>query len=81
MLNKTVTMWGAAVLSTALLAGCGGGGDDGGPLAPKPDIGTSIGALADFMQSLIADTSETSEPVDTNALVLVVDDSAGPTPL
>ncbi len=81
MLNKTTTMWGAAVVSTALLAGCGGGGGDSAPVPPKPDIGTSVGALVDFMQLLIAGTSETSEPIDTDTLVLVVDDSAEPAPL
>ena len=48
---------------------------------PKPDIGTSVGALVAFMQLLIAGTSETSEPIDTDTLVLVVDDSAEPAPL
>lgn len=81
MLNKTVMTWGAVVVATALLAGCGGGGGDGASAPPKPDIGTSVGALVGFMQSLIAGTSETSEPIDTDSLVLVVDDSAEPAPL
>ncbi len=80
MLKRSVTGWRVAVLSTALLVGCGGGGDDAA-VPPKPDIATSVGALVDFIGSLIAGTSETSEPIDTNPLVLVVDDSAEPAPL
>ncbi len=83
MLNKTTSMLGAAVVSAALLTGCGGGGGDGGgdPVAPKPDTSTSVGALVEFFQSLIAGTNDTSEPIDINALVLVVDDSAEPASL
>ena len=80
MLNKTATMWGAAVLSTAMLVGCGGGDDDEA-VAPKPDRATSVGALVDFFQSLIAGTSETGEPIDIQPLVMVVDDRAEPSPL
>ena len=81
MLKKTTTLWCAAALATALLAGCGGGGDDAAPVAPKPGIDISVSALVDFFQSLIAGTSETSEPIDIQPLVLVVDDSAEPAPL
>ena len=35
----------------------------------------------DFMQGQIAGTSETSDPIDINALTLAVDDTAEPSPL
>jgi len=74
-----------AVLSAALLtSACGGGGGDGGadaaPPAP-PNIGQSVSALLSFMNSLIAATSETSEPIDINPLTLVVDDMGEPAAL
>jgi hypothetical protein len=75
----------AAVLSAALVAGCGGGGGGGGgggvAATPAPDIGQSTTALVAFMNAQIAATDEISDPVDINALTLAVDDSAEPVPL
>ena len=70
------------VLSAALaLSACGGGGDGGGAAPTPPDISLSVSALLDFMQGLVAGTSETSDPIDINALTLAVDDTAEPSPL
>ena len=74
------------VLSATLaLSACGGGGGDGAGAAAAapapPDIGQSVAALLDYMQGLIAGTSETSDPVDINPLTLAVDDTAEPSPL
>ncbi len=76
------------LLSAVLVLGACGGGDGGGDsagidqaTAAQPDIGQSVGALLDFMRSLIAGTSETSEPTDINPLTLAVDDTAEPSPL
>lgn len=67
----------AAVLSAALVGGCGGGGGGGGETAPGLGQSATTALLA-FMNSLIAGTDETSEPIDTTALTLAVDDKAEP---
>ena len=85
-MNKNRKILLAMVLSMALgLSACGGGGGDGTEAnvapSPPPDIGQSVASLLDFMRSLIAGTSETSDPIDINALTLAVDDTAEPSPL
>ena len=69
------------VLATALVAGCGG--DSSGSAAPAPDspISQSARSVVDFINSLIAGTSETSDPIEINPLTLAVDDSSDPVPL
>ena len=71
-----------AVLSAALLAGCGGGGS--GEVSSPPvstDISQSVSALITFMNNLIAGTSESGDPIAINGLTLVTDDTAQPSPL
>jgi len=77
--NKLV--W-ALVLGTALVAGCGGGGDSYAE-ASKPTTPTnlSVSALFKYIGDLIAGTSDTSEPADVNGLTLAVDETTEPTPL
>ena len=81
-----------AVLSAALLAGCGSGGSDDVSSAPVPnapvpnapastDISQSISALIAFMNNLIAGTSESGDPIAINSLTLVTDDTAEPSPI
>jgi len=70
----------AAVAVAALVAGCSGDNDNGGAAAPS-DIGQSVTALVDFINRMITNDSENSDPIDINALTLAVDDSAEPTPL
>jgi hypothetical protein len=70
----------AAVLATALVAGCGGGGGGGPAPDPAAGVGQSVMATLDFIRSLIANNGENSEPVDISALTLAVDDSAEPSP-
>ena len=65
------------LLATVVLAGCGGGGGGGGIAA---DIGQSLSALINFMNGLIANTSETAQAVDVNNLNLVTSETASPTP-
>ncbi len=77
MHNKT-SLACALVLSSALLAACGGGGGDA---APASNIGPSASALVATMRSLIAATSESSEPIDVNTVTMVGDDRAEPSPL
>lgn len=70
----------AVATATALLAGCGGGGGDGAapalPDAAKPFMGTTVQSLLDYMNQLIAQTSETSEPEPVDNTPLPVDDAA-----
>ncbi|PZO15163.1 MAG: hypothetical protein DCF26_13820 [Burkholderiales bacterium] len=69
----------AVAAATALLAGCGGGGgDDAAPAQPeasKPFMGTTVQSLLDYMNQLIAQTSETSEPEPVDGTPLPVDDT------
>lgn len=74
--------------AVVVLSACGGGGGDGVDPAgvdvatpAQPDIGQGVSALLDFMRSLIAGTSETSDPIDINPLTLAVDDTADASPL
>lgn len=69
-----------AVMAAALIAGCAGDNDHGAPAA-STDIGQSVTALVNFINRMITDNSENSDPIDINALTLAVDDSAEPTPL
>lgn len=66
------------------LAGCGGGGDGGGANTPGtsnptpglvPFMGTTVQSLLDYMNQLIAQTDETSEPQPLDATPLPVDDT------
>ena len=67
-----------AVVSAALVAGCGGGGDG---VVPAPDISQSVSAALDFINNLIAGSSETGEPMDVSAVTLAVDDATEPASL
>ncbi len=68
-----------AVAAAAALAGCGGGGgDDAAPAQPaaaSPFMGTTVQSLLDYMNQLIAQTSETSEPEPVDGTPLPVDDT------
>ena len=77
--NKLV--W-ALVLGTALVAGCGGGGEDRAEVEkPTTPTDLSVTALFTYISDLISGTSETSEPADVNGLTLAVDETTEPTPL
>lgn len=68
----------AVVVATAALAGCGGGGSGAGPLqpeTPRPFMGTTVQSLLDYMNQLIAQTDETSEPQPVDNTPLPVDDT------
>ena len=79
-LNSKVTL--TAVAAALMIAGCGGGGNDvsTAPSQPAPEIGQSVTALVTFIGELIANISESSDPVTINALTLATDDRAEPTP-
>ncbi len=72
------------IAATALIAGCGGGGGGSGAQpTPEPvaDIGQSVTATVDFVNRLINENGENSDPVAVTTLTLAVDDSAEPTAL
>jgi hypothetical protein len=78
-LNTSTGKWVlAAALTGALMAGCGGGG--GGETTEARGIDQNVSDLIAYMKGLIA-LDENSEPVDVNALTLVVDDSGDPAAL
>jgi ABC-type glycerol-3-phosphate transport system substrate-binding protein len=67
-----------AVAAAAALAGCGGGGGDAAPAQPeasKPFMGSTVQSLLDYMNQLIAQTSETTEPEPVDNTPLPVDDT------
>jgi hypothetical protein len=69
----------AAVIATAALAGCGGGGGNAAapaePAPARPFMGTTVQSLLDYMNQLIAQTDETSEPQPLDNTPLPVDDT------
>lgn len=74
------------VMAVALVAGCGGGGGGapvvggnppGAPVTP-PGIGESVEALLAFMTGLLANTTETGDPVVLDNKPLAVDDTREP---
>jgi|JI7StandDraft_1071085.scaffolds.fasta_scaffold2091973_1 ABC-type glycerol-3-phosphate transport system substrate-binding protein len=70
-------------VAVAALAGCGGGGGDASssgqaqpqPTGPAPFMGATVQSLLDYMNQLIAQTDETSEPQPLADRPLPVDDS------
>lgn len=73
----------AAVLATALITGCGGGGGDTAPApaVPTANIDMSVSALFTYISGLISGTGENGEAADVNALTLAVDDTTEPSPV
>ncbi|MGQ3172256.1 MAG: hypothetical protein ACT6SF_01640 [Hydrogenophaga sp.] len=72
----------AAAVVVAALAGCGGGGGDASstaqpqqPSGPAPFMGATVQSLLDYMNQLIAQTDETSEPQPLADRPLPVDDA------
>jgi len=76
--------------AAALLAACGGGGG-GNPAAPTVTLqpgsdvpqsaASSISGVIAFLQSLIAGTSETSEPITIGDATLATSETAEPEPI
>ena len=70
-------------VAVAALAGCGGGGGDASssgqaqpqPTGPAPFMGATVQSLLDYMNQLIAQTSETTEPEPVDNTPLPVDDT------
>jgi hypothetical protein len=80
--NHSKYAW-AALLATALLAGCGGGGGGDAAVAPPapgpaPATTLSVTQMLAFINDLIANGSANADPVDVNATTLAVDDTLEP---
>ena len=81
MIKVNTKLAAAAMLSAALLAGCGGGDGGGigvgggGAINPSP----SASAVVDYIQSVIA-LGENTEPIDINSVTLATDDTSEPVP-
>ena len=84
MFTITPRLMAGAALSVVLLAGCGGSDDNGanagGGLSPGP-IAQTITDVAAYINNLIADGSDSAEPLDTSLITLVANDDAEPAPL
>ena len=73
-----------SVLATALVAGCGGGSSAGYNTPPNPPANpaASTQGVVDYILALIASsTSDSADPVDTDAVTLATDDTAEPSPI
>ena len=81
MIKVNTKLAASAMLSAALVAGCGGGDGGGigvgggGAINPSP----SASAVVDYIQSVIA-LGENTEPIDINSVTLATDDTSEPVP-
>ena len=73
----------AAALVAVLAVACGGDDHVAETPAPNPaaEAGQSVQKTIDYLNSLLAGTSDSSDPVDINAVTLATDDTAEPTAL
>ena len=79
MTKPNVKMMLAVAAAVALVAACGGRNDD--PVAvvdPATQTGQSAQKTLDYITGLVANSGETSDAVDVNAITLAVDDTAEP---
>jgi hypothetical protein len=75
----------AAVSLAAVLAVACGGDDHVAVVTPPPnpaaEAGQSVQKTVDYLNSLVAGTSDSSDPDNIDAVTLAVDDTAEPTAL
>ena len=75
----------AAALSAMLLAGCGGSNDDhaldSGPGQQPGPVAQTVSDVVAYINTLIAGTSDGTEPVDINSLTLTADNGSESVPL
>ncbi len=95
MLNKRkIIAFASALTLVTGLAACGSSDDDddGGalpsppPTTPPssevpPSAGASVAAFIAFLQTLVASSSETAEPLSVGSFTALADDTAEPQPL
>jgi ABC-type glycerol-3-phosphate transport system substrate-binding protein len=80
-MNKLNTTLGCLLLaSAALLSACGGGGGSTAE-APKTGEVVTITAVVAYINSLFANTSDSSTPVDANLVNLAENNTAEPEPV
>ena len=77
----------AAALATTLLAACGDGGDlgsggGGGQVLQPANPSTSAQGVVDFLLALIANqTSDLTDPIDTDNIIFATEELAEPSPI
>ena len=81
MLKLNLKLMAGAALAAALLAGCGGSGNDGVVAGPAGPMEQTITSVAAFIENLIASNGANTDPIDINSLKLAVDNTSEPTPL
>lgn len=66
--------------ASAVLAGCGGSGDDTPPATSQvpASASTSIGGFIDYLKALVASSADTLEPVDVSAVTPPTDETSEP---
>ena len=77
-----------AALATTLLAACGDGSDlgngggGGGQVLQPANPSTSAQGVVDFLLALIANqTSDLTEPIDTDSIIFATEELAEPSPI
>ena len=75
----------AALIFSALLAGCGGGGNSSPPPGPPPvtsevpgGASQSVAGFITYLQALVVSAADTLEPVNTSMVTGPVDDTIEP---
>ena len=77
----------AAALATTLLAACGdggglGNGGGGGQVLQPVNPSTSAQGVVDFLLALIANqTSDLTDPIDTDNIIFATEELAEPSPI
>ena len=76
----------AAALATTLLAACGDGGGlgngGGGQASQTTNSSTSAQGVVDFLLALIANqTSDVTDPIDTDNIIFATEELAEPSPI
>ena len=77
-MKKTLIL---ALCTAAVLAACGGGGDEDATPAATAQVPASASAssmgLIDYLKLLVASSADTLEPVDVTAVTPQADDAGG----
>jgi ABC-type glycerol-3-phosphate transport system substrate-binding protein len=72
----------AALIATAVLAACGGGGDNPGPAPASsqvpPSASQSVDGFVSYLKQLVVSAADMLEPVDTTGVVGPSDETSEP---
>ncbi len=83
MKKFNVKLMAAVSLAAVLAVACGGDDHVAEVIPPNPgaEAGQSVQKTIDYLNSLLAGTSDSGDPADINAVTLATDDTAEPTAL